>query len=131
MSKSFLSFDTPADEGFDLPAAQREFNRRLALMGPFTRTDTTRGRAAANVRGRKTYTQHALDLAADIRTRDLTDEEIRALIARARAAGLVAVPPEAEVKLGNPPHLHVQMFPAGTIPKRVYTQIGVQIQETP
>lgn len=121
-----LSFDN--SDKFDLPAAQRAFNLRLMQIQPFVRTDTTRGLAAAAIAGRRQWTQHQLGLAADIRTRDLTQEQILELIARAKAAGLVVVD---ETKKPGQPHVHVQAFKAGTIPKSVYRSIGVQITENP
>jgi len=129
---SFLSFDNERG-GFDLPTEQREFNRKLRLLEVEGYKITGRQRTVAENR-RLTgmeFSQHLIGLAGDIRSKSMTPEQVQRLMARARSLGLTAVGPAAEVKMGHPPHVHVQAYPRGVIPRQVYQQIGVQIQETP
>lgn len=127
-----LSFDNR--DTFDLPTEQREFNRKLRVIERegYRLTGRTRSTAGNVAAGGAQYSQHLLGLAADVRTRNLTRVQVEALIARARAIGLVPVD-ETKVTKGTGPHVHLQAFPAGTIPRSVYAgrQLGVQIQETP
>ncbi len=130
-----LSFNSSDDPGtFDLPTEQREFNRKLRIfdtLGPFgARGSGTRTIAKNRAVGGNLYSQHLLGLGQDYP--EVTPENVAAFRAAARRAGLVAVD-EVNRKLhpNARPHMHVQAFPAGTIPRQVYQQIGVQIREDP
>ena len=115
----------------DWGAVTREFARRIKLLRSqgYVQTGGTRtlsGNVGAKGKGRS---QHLIGTAADFRSRDLSPEQIVAFKARARELGLVVV--DERTRPGYPPHLHVQGFVKGTIPDRIYTQLGIQIQETP
>lgn len=125
------NYELPGN-GFDLGGAVRDFARRVKQLEAAGYTVTGRGRLKnANFKvGGKDRSQHLLDLAADVRTRNLTQMQVEELLRRARGLGLVAVD-ETKKTAGTGPHVHLQMFRAGTVPASVYRQIGVQIQETP
>jgi len=129
MRYSFTSGDSPGS--FDLPTEQREFNRKLRLLESVQRnarlTNQLRDAARNRVVGGNAFSQHILGLAGDY---VLPRGEVQAFMQSARDLGLSPVDETVKTK-GTGPHVHVQAYPAGVIPRQVYQQIGVQIREEP
>jgi uncharacterized protein YcbK (DUF882 family) len=120
--------------GSDWGAVVREFSRRVRLLRAQGYRQTSGLRDPFKNRAVKgnPRSQHLIGTAADFSVQGMSKNEVLALMSNARKLGLVAVGPDAEQQLGHPPHVHVQAFPAGTIPQKIYTQrIGLQIQEIP
>ena len=128
-----MSFDDSGSD-FDLPVQQAIFDTKLTTLRRrgYLVSNTFRSLKDNARVGGKGYSQHLLGLAGDLDIRGLSPEQINEMIRAARAQGLTVVTPEQEVALGHKPHVHVQAFRAGVVPKAVYRrQLGVQIQETP
>jgi hypothetical protein len=77
-----------------------------------TVTSGFRSRARNAQAGGKPNSQHLVGLAFDF-----TGPDVEVLRARARAAGLVPI--------DEGDHLHIQAYPAGTIPPQVFTAVAV------
>lgn len=120
--------ETMAD---DWGAVAREFARRIKLLRAAGYRQTGGARTLEDNRGArgKGRSQHLIGTAADFGSRELSPAQVAAFKAKARELDLVVV--DERARPGYPPHLHVQGFVKGTIPDRIYTQLGVQIREEP
>ena len=112
----------PPDVTFDAPAAPREGLRGgmvpedvqhdlQAIAGAHGATITSMVRPII-AKGAGARSQHPKGTAADFRTKDKTDGEVRALMADLRAAGFEVI----DERDGPEPHIHAELPPDGRRP---------------
>lgn len=124
------------DETFDWGGAMRSFQVSLKALQKAGYTLSSYQRSVrANIRAKgDPFSQHLVGTAADFA---VAPERVPAFVELARREGLRVV--NEMNRPGHGPHLHVQLYRAGGVPKSLVYGVysgtkqppGVQIQETP